>query len=384
MNPETAVVAGQKSWVIRNSEVELSVTQLGAHMAPVNFYRQTNRPVQPYYISPWQEESLQDLPAPVLVPLRGDFFCAPFGGNGEAHQGEQHPPHGEPAGSAWSCAGADRSGAVTSLTLSLKPKIRPGTLTRRFCLVDGHNAVYTQDILEGFSGKMPVGHHAILALPETEGSVRVATSPLKFGMTNPGLFSNPANREYQSLAIGRKFRNLRRVPLLWKDPAEADCTSFPARTGFTDLLALFIKPSRTPAWTTATVQQEGFLWFSLRDPSVLPTTLFWIANRGRHGAPWNGRNRCLGLEDVCAYFADGLAASVRPNLLSKQGIATAIRLSPARPTIINYIQGVVKIPAHFSMVKSVAFAPGIVSFTSVTGKKVSTAVNHTFLQTGMP
>jgi hypothetical protein len=348
----------------------------------VRFYRHTARPVQPYYLSPWQTENLRDLPAPVLVPLRGDFFCAPFVGNGEAYRGEQHPPHGEPAGSPWSWVAAERSGRVASLTLALQPRIRPGTITRRFSLVDGQNVVYTQETLAGFSGRMPLGHHATLAVPEQEGAMRVATSPFRFGMTNPGVFSHPANREYQSFAIHRKFRDLRRVPLLWQDPAEADATAFPARTGFTDLLALFARPTGTPAWTTATVQSAGYLWFSLRDPAVLPTTLFWISNRGRHGVPWNGRNRCLGLEDVCAYFADGLAASARPNLLNRQGIPTAITLSPRRPTVINYIQGVVKVPANFQMVKSVAFGPGAVRFVSVTGQKVVAAVNHAFLKTG--
>ena len=74
--------------------------------------------------------------------------------------------------------------------------------------------------------------------------------------------------------------------------------------------------------------------------------------------------------------------NVRSNPISKAGIPTAVKLSPKRPTAINYIQGVVKVPRGFEMVKDVRFAKGRVTFISTTGKKVSAAVRHEFLQTG--
>ena len=59
----------QPSWVVRTDCVELAVTQLGAHMAPVTFFRQSDRPIQPYYISPWQDEGR---PAGRVCPSRQD------------------------------------------------------------------------------------------------------------------------------------------------------------------------------------------------------------------------------------------------------------------------------------------------------------------------
>ena len=159
-------------------------------------------------------------------------------------------------------------------------------------------------------------------------------------------------------------------------------TSFPARLGFTDLLGVFPKAGKTPAWTTATNREEGYMWFSLKDASVLPATLFWISNRGRHSLPWNGRNRCLGLEDVCGYFAEGLADSVRRNPLNAAGIPTSVRLSPKSPTSVHYIQGVVGVPRGFDCARAATFAPGEVTFTSVTGKKVTVPVRWEFLATG--
>ena len=58
-------IDSQPSWVIQNANVKLAVTELGAHMAPVTFDRNSPRPIQPYYVSPWQNEKAQDLP-PVL------------------------------------------------------------------------------------------------------------------------------------------------------------------------------------------------------------------------------------------------------------------------------------------------------------------------------
>lgn len=378
-------VRSQPSWVVENGTVRLAVTQVGAQMAPVTFFVGSDRTVQPYYVSPWQDEGLAPDP-PVLVALRGDFFCLPFGTNGAPYAGLSFPPHGEPPGSRWTLVGSSRAGAVTTLTLSLRTGVPAGRITKVIQLVDGQNVVYSQERLEGYSLKTSIGHHAILDVPEKEGSLRIATSRIRFGMTSPVLFSNPVNREYQSFAVGRRFESLTRVPLAWKDASPADCTSFPARTGFADLLAVFSEPAeKLPgqvAWTTATNQDAGYLWFSMRDPRLLPSTVFWIENHGRHGAPWNGRNRCLGLEDVCSYFNEGLPISAQPNDLNALGIPTAVDLRADRPTVVNYIQGVAKIPAGFRQVQDVVFGAGEVTFVSVTGTRVSVPVNVGFLRTG--
>ncbi len=372
-------VVHQPAWTLRSDEVELAVTQLGGHMAPVTFYRNSASPVQPYYVSPWQGEK-QKIDEPVLVPLRGDFFCLPFGGNG-MYRGTMHRVHGEPAGAKWRFEAQESAGRASTLILGMQTTALPGKVTKRLTLVDGQNVVYVQHVLEGYRARTSLGHHATLAVPDKERSLEVATSPIQFGMTNPTV-PDPTTGEYSSLPPGERFTSLSRVPTIWKAPATDDAAQHPARTGFTDLLAVFNKPSRTPGWTTATVDSEGYLWFSLKDVGVLPTTLLWVSNRGRHMAPWNGRNRCLGLEDVCGYFAEGIAASAKKNPLNEQGIPTSIQLSPKTPLAVNYIQGVVKVPRGFRKVRSAAFGKGEVTFTSVTGKKVTAEVQHEFLNTG--
>lgn len=92
---ETVVAHSQPSFQLANDQVRLSVTETGGHMAPVKFYADSKTPIEPYYISPWQDEPKTEMPAPVLNSLRGDFFCMPFGGNADPVNGEKHPPHGE-------------------------------------------------------------------------------------------------------------------------------------------------------------------------------------------------------------------------------------------------------------------------------------------------
>lgn len=382
---KVTTIQSQPSFVISTKQVELAVTKAGAHMAPVTFFRDTAKPVQPYYVSPWQSEKASKMPAPVLKMLRGDFFCMPFGGNSAEVAGEKHPPHGEIVAEPWKVVGSKKTADVTTLTLAIDTKVRKGKVTKALSLVDGQNVVYSQHTIDGFTGKVPLGHHANLPMPEKEGAVRIATSAFTFGMTCPGVFSDPKNREYQALLPGAKWTDLTKVPVIWKDAPDADLTRMPGRYGYADLVQLVNEPwekTKGPAWTTATIADGGYVWFALKDPAVLNSTIFWIENHGRHGHPWNGRNNCLGIEDVTAYFAEGLAASGGENLLTKEGVGTAIELKADKPTVVNYIQGVVKIPEGFENVKTLEFAPGEVTFVSTTDKRVTAPVRHEFLKTG--
>ncbi len=83
---KTETVASQLCWMFQNDTVRLAVTQTGAHMAPVIFGLDSDRTIQPYYVSPWQNEGLK-LDPPVLISLRGDFFCLPFGGTANRMRG---------------------------------------------------------------------------------------------------------------------------------------------------------------------------------------------------------------------------------------------------------------------------------------------------------
>jgi len=372
------VILGQPSWVASSRDVEIAVTTRGGHVAPVTFFRGSARPVQPYYISPWQGKGVRT-GVPVLDVLRGDFFCMPFGADNRRGP-EDHPIHGEPAGSPWRFDGLERKGGVTRLSLRMSTKTRPGRILKRLTLVDGHNVVYVEHELSGYDGPLCLSHHATLAVPEEPESVRVTASPMRFGQVAPRASLTNDGNEYYALAPGRRFSSLRKVPTIWKDLPWADCGSHPHRRGYMDVIAVFPRTGSLPAWTAVTVPSEGYLWFALRDARLLPQTVFWMDNGGRHAPPWSGINRCLGVEDGCAYFASGLAQSARRNDLNRAGIPTVMRFRPGRMVRIAHIQGVARIPSSFDRVKAASFRKDSVRFSSPSGKSVEAAVSWDFLR----
>ena len=377
------VIHEQRSFLLANEHVSVAITERGGHMAPVIFGGSGEQQITPYYISPWQDEEHEAMPADVLIPLRGDFFCMPFGGNAALFHGEKHPVHGETATGLWSFVDSSSSeSGISRLELELETHVRKGRVSKEIFLQDGHQVVYQRHTVDGFIGPTSVGHHAILAMPDNQGSVAISTSPFRLGMTNPGVFSDPVNGEYQMLAIGEPFSDLAEIPTLFKNPNVVDATHLPLGRGFSDLFAVVADTSvlnGRPAWTTAVNTEEHWVWFSLRDPRKLPMTAFWLENHGRHSFPWNGRNQCLGVEDICGYFADGLAESVEENVLSKQGIATAISCSKDAVLDIRSIQGAVSVPADFGRVEDVVFGDNKIELRTEDGQSVIVPVNYDFV-----
>jgi len=377
--PECRTIRAQPSWMLRSSTIEMAVTHLGGHMAPVFFDIGSSAPVQPYAISPWQGET-EGLPSGGSeLPLRGDFFCLPFG-SGLAPNGEVHTPHGQTSSGPWTHLESSSSGGTHSLKLGIELPVRKGRVTQTYTLHDGENAVYTTTAIEGFAGPATMGHHAVLAVPAPERALLVSTSPIVLGMTCPYPFADPSEGNYQSLATGRRFTRLSRAPSIFRETPIADCSAFPVRPGFTDLLQLAQRPrGRHPAWTVAVNSEAGYLWFAFKDPAVLPSTVLWIENRGRHSTPWKGRTSLLGLEDVCSYFDTGISASAAPNAFSLRGVPTVHRLSDKSQFEVRYIQGIVRTPAGFGCVKSVRFRSGEAVFIDVAGNRLSARVRHEFL-----
>ncbi len=134
----------------------------------------------------------------------------------------------------------------------------------------------------------------------------ISTSPVNYGYTNK--YGGPGYNggEYYSLASFQKFTTLEKVPTVWKNEPYTDCTVFPAREEFVD---------------------------------ILPSTVLWMENRGCHMSPWDGRNCCIRIEDVCSHLADGLSVSAEENVLNRDGIKTVHQLTEGEPFKVNYIHG---------------------------------------------
>jgi len=376
---ETTMTNGRKAWRLSNGETELSVTELGGHMAPVRFFADTDSLVEPYYISPWQEEG-GDVPGPgVLGSLRGDFFCMPFGGDNSL-DGDVHPPHGEVSEAAWTFDHVDAAEGGQTLALSLETRIRPGRVMKKIGLKGGQSALYICHEVEGFAGPVTLGHHAIMPGDRTHF---VDTRPLITGFCDTAP-PPPSSKEYYWAAPGAFFDSLEAVPTIWKDPSAVDASVFPGLEGFVNVLQVFPeKPGDgTPLWITAAVPSHGYLWYSLKDPDLLPSTVLWQEHHGRHGAPWNGRNSCMGIEEVRAHLASGLGVSVADNALTGRGLDTSMHLDGRKPLEVRNIQGICRIPEGFDRVADVEFREDSVRFISRSGSDAVAAVNWSYVLRG--
>jgi hypothetical protein len=375
----TAKILGKDSWRFSSDCVDAAVTQLGGHLAPVRF-RLPHGTIEPFSIAPWAREKLSVKGPPLLESLRGDFFCAPFGANEEAYRGEIHPIHGESANSRWKLASLTKQKAETVLHLSLQTKIRPGRVDKFIRLRRGETALYCRHVLSGMSGRMNLGHHAMLKFPDAPGSGKISTSRISRGQVFPGAFEDPARGGYQSLKAGALFTRLDQVPAL--DGTRADLASYPNRRGFEDLVMIAHQDASDFAWTAVAFPRQRYVWFALKDPRLLRSTVFWISNGGRHYPPWNGRHvGVMGIEDVTSYFHLGIAASTRPNSFSRQGIPTCLELHRTHPLTVNYIMAVAEIPADWDKVKAISREAGGITLHPSKGRKVFVSLDTDFLYT---
>jgi hypothetical protein len=269
---------------------------------------------------------------------------------------------------------------VQEFEIGLEKALRSATVTRQFYLVENEGIIYDKTTISGLSGAYSFGHHAVLRMPEQKATLLLSTSKPRFGMTYPAAFANPAKAEYQVLEIGATFDNLNSVSSIYKGEPNTDCSVYPARRGFTDLLQIGVEVEKgSAAWSAAVNTMEGYLWFSLRDPELLPSTILWIENAGRHQSPWDGRNCSLGVEDVCSFFDRGSKAAAEANPFNVRGIKTVHEFMAGHTVTIPYLQGVARVPAGFGHVRSVFCANCTVTFADEAGREVLATARPQFV-----
>jgi hypothetical protein len=125
-----------------------------------------------------------------------------------------------------------------------------------------------------------------------------------------------------------------------------------------------------------TFARQRYVWFAIKDPRVLASTILWHSNGGRHYPPWNGRHRrVLGLEEVTSYFHFGLAESAAPNPVSRSGVPTVVQLNPDHPLAVNYVMGVAAVPRGFDVVRQVHFRGDHIVLRAASGRSIEHAVD---------
>ncbi len=369
--------AGQRSWRIKARGIEAFVTQLGGHLAPV-YFDLGKKKIQPFEIAPWAREKLPAGTDAVLKPMRGDFFCMPFGGNTRAYRGKKYAPHGQTAGDSWSFKKADQTDAASALTLQMKLR-RGGQVEKQIELRSGDSAVYQRHTISGVSGPMPLGHHPVIQFPDEPGAGFISTSRFVLGQVYPQPVESPEQRGYSALKPGATFSSLAEVPTIFG--TSADLSRYPARRGYEDIVLLASDRTLPFAWTAAAFPKQGYVFFTLKNPRVLASTLFWISNGGRHYAPWDGRHvNVMGMEEITGYFHAGIAESARKNTLSDQGIPTVCKLSTRKPYVVNFVMGVAPISKRFTHVTDIVAKEKGIKLISASGDEAYAQVDLDHLQ----
>ena len=357
---QKTTVLGQPSYRIASDLVQGWLAEAGGQFAPVSF-QLGDRTVEPMHVAPWAEEDLGPDQPQIIKTLRGDFFCMPFGGAPSEFRCERHPVHGETANRLWEPEEA-REGY---LRLSIETTVRPGKVVKEITLKHGETNVYDRHTIHGNHGPMTFGHHAMLHF---KGKGLISVSPFGFGQVFPGEFEKPEEGGYAWLKPGARFDSLERVPAI--DGSTVDLTVYPSLEGWENLVTVYSEPGRELAWSAVAFPEEGYCWFSLKDPRVLTATVFWISNRGRHYAPWNGRHgNVYALEDVTSSIPPGIGPSSEPNEASKEGYRTFFELGD-EPLAVSTIMGLVAIPQGFDHVASIEPEEGGVRITSRSGPSV--------------
>lgn len=360
---KTIKIEGVTCYSLISEHVKLYLTKSGGMMAPVYFHLGNAHWVQPYSITPWssKEKNREELPT-VLKNLRGDFFCFPFGDNPSISTN----PHGETANNDWEFIQAD----ATSLTLGLKLKEMPGMIRKQISIEK--TFLYIQHEIEGVTGEMTYGHHAVLQLPK---KALLKTSHFDFGSVLPTPFDDPKNGDYSSLKVGHQFSKL--TELETKSGARLSFENHPCLDGYEDLV-MVSKVSNQLAWTA--IQMDTYVWISIKNTTDFPSTLFWNTNGGRNSFPWNGKHKNrLGIEEVHTYFNMPIEEAKKNKLPNK--ISTYKDFTGEKVDLKN-IQAVLAIEKSWGKLLDIQLYPDTnqMELRFESKKKVELKLNLAFLE----
>jgi hypothetical protein len=354
--------------LLENSFVKAGVTAECGHLFPVLFNIR-GKYIEPLNVSPWYAEETDPAIPPMLKMLRGDFFCAPFGNNDL--NPEETRAHGASANETWKLVKAESN----MLSLHLTKKIMGADVIKNIYINEDEPVIYQEHIFSGGIGKLPLGHHLMLKSPE---KLYLSFSPFLFGETPPLPVEPDPSSGNSILQYPQHFRKMNEVKLA--DGRSVDISRYPFDEAHEDIVMLKSDENLPFAWSAAAAPENGWLWFALKDPRALNSTLLWMSNGGRKYSPWLSRHtNVIGIEEVTSFFHLGHKASVEENHLNKNGYKTFGELKKDNPLVIRYIFGLTAIPADFTYVKNITESATGIIIEDVSGIKAEVKVDLNFI-----
>ncbi len=334
------------------------------------------RTIAPLHRAPWVDDPDQHFPdgTPQNVRrLSGDFFCAPFGRNDV----ENGPSHGAPANSPWELIEAHSGQGGASIGLRLQATVMGATLTKTLRLVDGHPFVYQEHVFEGGRGAISAAHHVMVAMQD---GGTLAVSAKRHASTPPDPLESDPARGRSILSYPARSADLSAFPLA--SGGSTDLTRFPPGEAHEDFVTLSEAAGNEIGWTVVSRAKEADRVMVLKNPAVLPVTMLWMSNGGRHYAPWSSRHRgVLGIEDGRA-SPMGHRASVSANAMTAEGIATAFDLG-GRVTV-RQVLGACEALFGEGPVTDLTVAPGVLNLDFADGRRRGFDFDDEFLASPAP
>jgi hypothetical protein len=354
---------------VQNEKVKVGVTEECGHLYPVQFFI-NNKIIEPLNVAPWTEEKFEDdsIP-PMLKMLRGDFFCAPFGDSNLLES--ENRAHGSTANEKWYLVNKDNH----HLEFKLDKKVMGAEVLKKIFIKPEQSVIYQKHQFIGGNGKIPVGHHLMLKVPE---KVYLSFSNYLFGETPPSPVETDPALGNSVLAYPQKFNDLSKVKTV--DGKQIDLSRYPAYQNHEDLLVLKSDETLPFAWSTASAPKNGWLWFSIKNPKELKYTTLWLSNGGRKYSPFSSRHRkVIGIEETTSYFHLGHKASIEKNHLSENGYLTCIELKPEVTHSFHYIFGLTPIPKKFKYVSSIKRESNGILIKDELGVEIKAPLDFDFL-----
>jgi len=323
------------------------------------------RTVSPLHTAAWADdpELLNDTTVlAVEARLAGDFFCAPFG----AADLDGAPAHGWTANSPWQPL--DTEGGT--LRFRLNRPVMGARVSKTLALADDAPFLYQTHEISGGNGQLTVAHHPMVHLA---GRGTLTTSPKRAAIT-PGTPLEPGRHR---LASGARVTDVSRFPA--EDGGVVDLCNLPIAEKHEDFVTYVEAETSDLGWTAVVRDDEDDIVIILKDPSVLPVTMFWHSNGGRDYAPWNGRHCGVrGIEDGCAAGAAGHRAALGRNRISAEGVPTALTLGP--PIRVAHVIGAIPRSEGWTRINRIHAASGQLTLTDAGGATLALPFDTDFLR----
>lgn len=319
--------------------------------------------IHPLHTARWAQQAStleKDIPL-VERQLSGDFFCAPFGGGGDA------PIHGWTANGHWQSIGIEQpTQESVAHQYKLAETVNSAVVTKTLSLIADHPFLYQTHRFKGGSCHLPIAHHAMIHAP---GGAKLSFSKRDFGVTPNSPLESDTTRGHSMLLYPQTFDRLDQVRN--KDGDLLDLSQYPCADAHEDLVVLAGDKEATTAWSAAVAKRDGFLFLAIKDAQVLPETVLWMSNGGRFYPPWNSEHTAvLGIEEAATACHSTQQFDSLPEP-SSHGLAAGLTLSADNTCDIRYCFGAMAVPDGWSEVASVDILADSVRVTDITGGAVN-------------